>query len=141
MPKLHINDGQDHMQPFLLSVGWTRDVDVQVGIQINGDSPGDGTGRDLLSQLYGSEEGREALGRLMVHWMATEGVNWDWEKVGESDDLCKGLGTNVLSLVRGARDYTPERDGIWVTLTRRGLNEAVRTLKKAGAQTFGRDEW
>jgi hypothetical protein len=142
MPKEFVFDPADREhQPFTMAVGWQRDQYVQVGIQINGDLAGDGTQADLLSVLYASDEEQiENIGRLMVYWMTTEGVKRDWDTIGESSDLCTGLGRDVLSWVRAGRPPV-ERDGIWVTLSRGAANAAIRHLKKASRAAFGRDEW
>lgn len=50
-----------------------------------------------------------------------------------------GIDVGIMTLKES--DDQVENDRLMVWLDRRGVNALLRALKKAGAQTFGRDEW
>lgn len=50
-------------------------------------------------------------------------------------------GIDVGLTVMRESDDEVENDRLCIWLDRRGVNALIRVLRKAGGQTFGRDEW
>lgn len=122
--------------PYHVKVGWSPDRDVQVGVE--GDE-----GRSLLWLLYGDEEKRAAIGRMVAGRLAEQGVipTFDGtEDIPVPDDQAIWLGTMILNSLdvvsdQGERGYA----GVWADLDRHGANRLIRLVRKARDSAFGAD--
>jgi hypothetical protein len=116
------------------TVGWQRDMDVQLGIQVIN------TDHTLLGLLYGDEQQCLEIGEKLHKWLHEQtGVPWDFRTSDEQNDSYMRFGSEVLAMVEGSR-YPQDRDGIWASLTRREINDLIRLLRRARDQAYGRDE-
>lgn len=126
-------------QPFRLSIGWQRDQDVQVGIQV------ENSDLVLTDILFGKDDGPSGhtaqLGRRLVDRLVLGGYMEEpvyATQDAEFDDL-SGWGLMVLELLAETRAYV-ERDGVWLGLDRQQINDAIRHLRRARNEAYGKDE-
>lgn len=136
MPKERIHGDDPGHQPFEVVVGWQRDMDVQVGIEVN--SPQSSEEPDtLLKVLY--DHRLNHIGDAMRQFALTR----------ENEALlnCGGreLGKKVLDIVEyGVTPGSPAVEvaytGVWWHPTRHGINSLIRLLRKARDTAFGKDE-
>lgn len=132
MPKetIHASTPAEH-DGFQLSVGWYPDQEVQVGMQVRLIED------TILDRLYSSHA--EEIGRVFAWWLTEEYAKWPEPATKGDDDWFAALGNQVLSWVRSNRSFV-ERDGIWTSMDRRQINEAIKILRKARDSAYGRDE-
>lgn len=115
--------------PYDVKVGWSRDGDVQVGVE-------ERDGRSLLWQIFGTPENRhrilKGLGEMgLLH---AEGIPVTPNAQG--DELVNAL----FNLIESGEDCKYTYAGVWATLDRTECNELIRLVRKARDQAFGRDE-
>lgn len=109
---------------FIVSVGWTRDHDAQVAIQMADPD------RTIADLLFGGEGGYLGDIGLSLH-----------QQLDGSDAISVEhveLGQMVLNALKNARHFV-ERDGLWATLSRREINEMIQSLRKARDIAYGKD--
>jgi hypothetical protein len=120
--------------PFHVKVGWSRECDVQLGVE--GDD-----GRSLNWLLYAATEAphgerTEALqrvGRAVTATLAERGLHpFD----ADSTHTMHEVGEAVLNGLDSLGGY----EGVWTDLDRAGCNRLIRTLRKARDDAYGRDE-
>lgn len=130
MPKENIvsHDGS----PFQTAVGWSKDHEVQVAVQVSD------TDTTLLDILYGNLPAQEDIGASLVQWVIDNPLE-DPQTTLEDLTAIQELGALVLSWVEQSR-MPQERDGVWANLSRRACNDMIRLLRKARDVAYGRDE-
>lgn len=107
MPKEKVNNGLDE-QPFEIIVGWNKDSDIQIGIQLAPSKSSDEPDT-LLKKLYGPNEGalRSIGTQLRIRLHDELGIDLDL-----SPEQNLYLGSLVLDAIEGG-DYAIPYRSIW----------------------------
>jgi hypothetical protein len=133
----------DHV--YDVQVGWQPGMSVQLGLETFGQ-------RALVSQLYGSDETLERIGRAATAkgWPQA-GHSFPPGSDGERTGMIR-IGRELLDLVEGSDALpSPPVEGepwphptgytsVWATLDRSGCNRLIKTVRRARDAAFGRDE-
>jgi hypothetical protein len=120
-------------QPFRLSVGWTKDLNAQLGIQV------DDSERTMADLMFADHT--EALGAKLEEFLVESGVMEapDYKTSDAEAQQRQVWGGSVLSWLSQVRDYV-ERDGVWIDLNRTQLNDLVRHARTARDGAYGKDQ-
>lgn len=121
MPKETIHTSRhpgDHN--FDVKVGWTRELDVQVGVSE--------VDERSMWWVYG-EQYKDTIGKEVFD-IVTDYPGIAYKKYDE-------IGTRVLNML----DTTcGSLDSLWATMDRKQINDLIRVLRRARDAAFGRDE-
>lgn len=143
MPKQKINHTTPDVEGFDrfdLTVGWNRDMSVQVGIETPDEGGADTGQRHLVDYIYADQE--EAIGRSVAARLAEGGDLHEamktvaWVDNGSEANAAKMIGRGVLDAVTGS---TPYGDSVWWHPDRHMINALIRALRKARDQAYGAD--
>ena len=140
MPRETIHTGLP--DPFVLTIGWERDAQVvQVGIRTaDGDSAGTPGQHHIIDEVYGDVPTRTRIGALLIDRLQADLPGFmnpvDFKSSDEQAEYLADLGRMVLDSVTGS---DPFGTSIWATMTRDGINRAVRLLRRARDAAFGAD--
>lgn len=134
MPREVIHSSNPDHQPFRISVGWTKDLNAQIGIQVEDPD------RTLADIMFAGHV--EALGKAVEGWLVDIGHFPEAPTHATSEverSAHEGYGRLVLCWLAGVRDYV-ERDGVWVDMARSQLNDLVRHSRTARDGAYGKDQ-
>lgn len=138
MPKetFHESSRGNHEAPFILSMTWAPDRDVQIGVQVADPD------RTVLDVLYGEDSLMlEGIGRRFYEAVdAAAGVEVvrDYPTSVAEQAAMIAAGAKVIEMIKPARGYV-ERDGLWFNLDRVNANGLVRATRKARDAAYGAD--
>lgn len=138
MPKEWIIGESRENQPFMLAVGWDKDHDMRVGIQVVDRET------DILHHLFGGDpESLRSVGAAFHKWLYRgDGLPimpQDFRSSDEQDKAFQEAGASVLELVAGTRTFI-ERDGVWVNIDRRESNGFIQLLRRGRDSAYGKDQ-
>jgi hypothetical protein len=137
MPRetVHPSNPSSEHEPFVLTVGWHRDMDVQVGVECR--DRGDGQ-HHLIDQVYGGE--LETIGRLLFEKLRAElpaaFLPLDFRDSGEEAHVMALVGRQVLDAVTGSTTFGT---GVFVHPNRYQINQLILLLRKARDAAYGKD--
>ncbi len=142
MPREKIHD-RTQSQPFDIHVGWSKDQDMQVGIEVT-EPLTDRSPATLLQVLYGGRIERAAVAAKVMQTLIDANVMTPVldRKVMGGEDLVD-VGLHIIEAVDEALDEVAGKGhtGIWWTPpSRRHINDLIRLLRRARDAAFGRDE-
>jgi len=148
MPRETITGTGRDVDGFVVQVGWaSTHNDVQLGIETS-------DGRSLVTQLYGSAQQLERIGKRAVAagWRTMsltpdlEGLNP--EQARALAETYREIGREVLNAVQDGPDPATREEArptygyenAWTHLDRSGVNRLVKVLRRARDAAFGADE-
>ncbi len=127
-------EGNSLPQPFLLQVGWNRDMDAQVGISLP-------DGETFVNRFYGDTVQQSRIGERLRAWLIEgEYIPANYFPDEDSEDSFDELiGEEVVNVMDEVRGPIGVNDGLWVNLTRDMANRLIRLVRKARDGAYGSD--
>ncbi len=140
--------GDPMREDFDLNVNWVRDCHVQASIGMT-------NGVTLLWKIYGRPENRIKFGQEIFdeinriandqyHSLAALKKDRSTKAKDELDSFYQSMGSIILNMIEGTD--IPQDGGnyeyheLYADLDRDACNEAIRVLRRARDQAYGRDE-
>lgn len=124
-------------KPLKATVGWTRDVYLQVGIELP-------EGQHIIDRMMGNGYPLHTtrmitqLGRSAFIAMHESDVDLpDFKTSDEEDAFCFNIGCAIAQHIREAH---PNWTSLFWSPTRAQVNKMIRLLRTARDQAFGKDE-
>jgi hypothetical protein len=115
MPKETVHD---EAQMYDVQVGWTRDRDVQIGVETSDK-------KSIANHLIYPD---------VQKWIEAERAKFSEDRLNNKT-VGKWLTDGEIGVAVLSARYT----GLWSTLDREGCNQLIRLLRRARDQAFGAD--